>query len=98
MRVISKAASILWKAASHEEKSIYQKIASRVHEIYALRNSRPRLPVLPPIKPLKHSLSPPYPSFVTRPTTFNNIRIDIDYNRNKQKPYNPHSVYNVLNH
>ncbi|CAB5355117.1 unnamed protein product [Rhizophagus irregularis] len=39
MRTISKAASILWKGATPQEKIVYKKLAKRVYEIYALRYS-----------------------------------------------------------
>ncbi|CAB4403110.1 unnamed protein product [Rhizophagus irregularis] len=39
MRVISKAASILWKQASSEEKDVYKKLSERVFEIYSTKES-----------------------------------------------------------
>ncbi|CAB5352887.1 uncharacterized protein OCT59_003437 [Rhizophagus irregularis] len=38
MRVICKAASILWNNATLEEKNVYKEIADRVYEIYLLRS------------------------------------------------------------
>jgi hypothetical protein len=62
MRVISKAASILWNKASSKEKKIYERIADHVHEIYTLRNSSSlKLMFSSPRDPLNLSLSPSPP-------------------------------------
>ncbi|CAB5379163.1 unnamed protein product [Rhizophagus irregularis] len=59
MRVISKAAGILWNSASLEEKNVYKEIANRVHEIYLLRSCtfKFKLKIPFPKEPPPHPLS-----------------------------------------
>ena len=39
MRIISKAASVLWKGASIKERIVYKKLYNRVYQLFNIRNS-----------------------------------------------------------
>ncbi|GBC09227.1 hypothetical protein RclHR1_00870018 [Rhizophagus clarus] len=78
MRVISKAASILWNSASIEEKKAYKAIAERVYEIHLLRNSiffkkHPRKKSSKFSSFSHQNPNPPLPLLSNTPETFPNI-------------------------
>ncbi|CAB4402967.1 unnamed protein product [Rhizophagus irregularis] len=66
MRVISKAAGVLWNDATPEEKKEYKTLAKRVHEIHELRNTtsfKVELTGQPPKAPsISRPLPLPFPS------------------------------------
>ncbi|GBC07054.1 hypothetical protein RclHR1_07210003 [Rhizophagus clarus] len=64
MRVISKAASILWNNASPAEKDVYREIYRRVTEIYSLRGIQKAS-----CKLLKFKVKPPIPEENLLPTS-----------------------------
>ncbi|CAB5110679.1 hypothetical protein RhiirA5_469358 [Rhizophagus irregularis] len=71
MRVISKAAALLWNNATFEEKKVYKTIAKRVNEIHEIRkltfNFKVKLTAQPPRAPsISHQLHlPPISSILS---------------------------------
>ncbi|RGB32473.1 hypothetical protein C1646_762839 [Rhizophagus diaphanus] len=61
MRVISKAAGVLWNDATLEEKKEYKMLAKRVHEIHELRNTTSFKVELTGQPPKAPSISRPLP-------------------------------------
>ncbi|GBC07055.1 hypothetical protein RclHR1_07210004 [Rhizophagus clarus] len=80
MRVISKAASILWNNASLAERKVYDNLSKRVNEIHSFRRNSKNLPSLKyEVTPeenfptFSHQNRNSFPSTSSSPETFPNI-------------------------
>ncbi|CAB4495627.1 hypothetical protein RhiirA5_422311 [Rhizophagus irregularis] len=97
MRVISKAAGILWNSATSEEKDVYKNIAERVYEIHILRSSNLvnstsfKIELTTQPSPISHPLPFPSPSSILE-TTLNNYFNDHD--NNQVIPFNSFNSFN----